>query len=76
MDNPITPAAIVVAKFGGVRALARALGLNPSTVCKWGLPKERGGCDGRIPHKHHRALLDLASDRKKRLTLKELCFGR
>lgn len=48
------PAPSVIAKFGGIAALARKLGHeNASTVQGW---KERGF----IPVRHHVALLDLA----------------
>ena len=59
------PAASVIAKFGGVRELARQLKLNPSTVSKWQtLHKKKGrvsgGCDGLIPARYHATLLAMA----------------
>jgi hypothetical protein len=59
-----SPAAHVVALFG-VRPLARDLAVSPSTVMRW--------LDvGLIPSKHHRRLLNLAKQRKLRLSPAEL----
>lgn len=71
----MTPAKIVIDRFGGVRPLARLMGLTPGTVCRWALPKSHRGSDGFIPARHHRRLLDLAKEHGKWLTLDELCFG-
>jgi hypothetical protein len=47
---PTTQAERVLRKFGGVRKLARILGLAPSTVARWNWPKSKaGGTGGRIP---------------------------
>ncbi len=43
----------IVAKFGGVRSMARAVGKPPSTVASW---KERGA----IPDSHKVEILDAA----------------
>lgn len=56
-----TPADLVIAKFGGHRAVADVLGLDLSRVYRFTYPKARGGSDGVIPAKHQRALLDAAS---------------
>jgi hypothetical protein len=47
----MTPAGLVIQKFGGVRKAARATGLSPSTICVWNLPrrKNKRGLGGRIP---------------------------
>ncbi len=44
-----TPAEKIIAKFGGMRPLARAIGVSPSAVCFWTYPRERGGTGGYIP---------------------------
>jgi transposase-like protein len=56
------PAAGVIAKFGGVRALARELGVDPATLSKWQRVKE--GCGGLIPARYHWTLLTLARAKK------------
>lgn len=58
-----TIAAHVIAKVGGVDAVASALGLNVSTVHRWTYPKERGGTGGTVPTKHQRELLAVARER-------------
>lgn len=45
----ITPADRVITAFGGVRATARALGRNPSSISRWRKPREEGGTGGRVP---------------------------
>jgi hypothetical protein len=63
------PAASVIAKFGGVRALARELRLDPSAVSKWQISK--GGA-GLIPAKYHWTLLKLARAKAVALTAGDL----
>jgi len=58
-----TSAERIVSKFGGPRAVAGLLGLDVSTVHRWGYPRERGGSDGQIPTRHQRALLSAARER-------------
>lgn len=42
-------APFIIAKFGGVNALAQAIDKNPATVYRWTYPKEKGGTGGLIP---------------------------
>lgn len=66
------PAAKVVRLFGGAPALAAALKLGKTQVYRWSYPKEDGGADGRVPSKHHAAILDLARHRGIALSLADL----
>lgn len=43
------PAAWIIRRMGGVRALARALGVSPEAVSKCNRPADRGGTAGRMP---------------------------
>lgn len=45
----ITPADRVIGAFGGVRATARALGRNPSSISRWRKSRAEGGTGGRVP---------------------------
>jgi hypothetical protein len=56
----MTPAEIVIEKFGGARALAALIGKHPSTVWRWQAPVEQGGLGGRVPSKVQSQLLALA----------------
>ncbi|MGD9882311.1 MAG: hypothetical protein AB7F22_30200 [Reyranella sp.] len=69
----MNPGSSVIAKFGGVRPLARLLDINPTNVSRWQLPKPRG-TGGLIPSKYHKPLLTLAKRRKVRLTVEELVY--
>ena len=55
-------AARVVAKCGGDSSVARWLGVNQSTVCRWRMRRGDGrkGCNGLIPSQYHQALIDRA----------------
>lgn len=66
----LTPAALCVARFGGVRKAARAIGVDHSRVVRW--RKSEGG---RIPSKHQRPLLDAAREQGVELTAAELITG-
>lgn len=58
-----TPAEKVFEAFGGARAVAALLGLNPATVYRWNRPKEARGSAGLVPQAHHRAIVELAHER-------------
>lgn len=62
-----TPAKIV-RKLFGTRPLARLLGLTPDALLKW----DR---NGRVPSKHHERLLELAREKRLRLTAEMLISG-
>ncbi len=56
----MSPAQKVIKAFGGVRATARALGLNSSSVSRWDAPREKRGLSGRVPSVHQAKILRLA----------------
>lgn len=73
----LTPADLVISRFGGVRATGRALGIDPSTVSKW---RKREG--GRIPNTSpqlgtdmHVRILEKAREMKIRLSANDLIMG-
>jgi hypothetical protein len=75
--DKVEPAASIIVKFGGVRALARLLKLDPSTITKWqtaSLRRDRvsSGSDGLIPARYHWSLLKLAGSMGVKLTAEEL----
>lgn len=71
----MTPADIVIARFDGVRPLARLLGKDPSTIHRWKMPASKGGLDGRVPSQVQLRLLELAQERGVALTAAELING-
>ena len=71
----MTPADIVIARFEGVRPLARLLGKDPSTIHRWKMPASKGGLDGRVPSSVQVRLLDLAREGGIALTAEELING-
>ena len=60
--NNAEPAFTIVKSLGGVRAVAREIGVSPGTVTRWCTPKTReaNGGDGRIPEKNHASLIAMA----------------
>jgi hypothetical protein len=69
---PDTPADKCIDVFGGVRALARALDRNPSSVVRWRRPKDEGGSNGAVPSGLQGRILALAQERGLTLTAEDL----
>lgn len=65
----MTPAAAAIDVFGGVRPLARAIGVDPSSVSAW-------QDTGLIPSKHHVTILDAAARLGLEFTAHEIVYGR
>lgn len=67
--NVDTPAGRVISKFGGgdfhegVALVSDLLGLNATQVRRWTYPKEKNGCDGRVPIKWVHTLIVRARER-------------
>lgn len=57
------PASEIIRRLGGVRALARALGVSPEAVSKCNRPADRGGTAGRMPRAWWPKLTTLAETR-------------
>lgn len=55
------PAQTVIDKLGGATKVASIVGIHRTRVSSWRLPKTKGGTDGAIPQRHHRAILDYAT---------------
>lgn len=64
------PATILVEKFGGHKAVAQAIGVDVSRVYRWTYSD-----DGAIPSRHLSKILQLAADRKIKITAKDLISG-
>ena len=71
-SSPATPADKCIAAFGGVRALARALERNPSSVVRWRKPKDEGGSNGAVPSSLQGRVLAIAQERGLNLTAEDL----
>lgn len=71
----MSPAETVIQRFGGVRSLARDLGIDHSSVARWPMPKARRGSAGNIPSKYHATILRTAERRGIALSAAELIFG-
>lgn len=67
-----SPAERVIRAFGGVRETARALELNPSSVCRWRKPKKARGSGGLIPSEHHVDILVAARQLGKNIRAEDL----
>lgn len=70
--DPETPADRCIEAFGGVRALARALDRNPSSVVRWRKPKDEGGSAGAVPSGLQGQILDIAKERGLALTAEDM----
>ena len=67
-----TPADRCIDAFGGVRALARALERNPSSMVRWRKPKDEGGSAGAVPSALQGRILAIAQARGLSLTAEDL----
>lgn len=57
MANGLQPAAGVIAKSGGIDAVAKIVKRHRSVVNRWMLPPESGGTGGQVPMRHAQTLL-------------------
>lgn len=71
-----TPAQYVTKMFGGIRATARAIGRDPSSVLQWGKPVEIGGRGGMIPTAIRLTILAKAKELDLDITSQDLDYGR
>ena len=55
------PANSIIQKLGGATRVARILGMNRVSVCKWRRPRSLGGTGGIIPIVRVRPLIEAAS---------------
>ena len=67
-----TPADKCIDAFGGVRALARALERNPSSVVRWRKPKDEGGSAGAVPSGLQGKILAISQARGLSLTAEDM----
>ncbi len=75
MVTQATPADKVIAAFQGVRATARVLGRNPSSVSRWRKSREDGGTGGRVPSNLQEAVLLAARQQGLNLTAEDLIIS-
>lgn len=67
-----TPADKVIEAFGGVRKTALAVGRASSSVCRWRMPREKGGLAGRVPSSVQPIIMAMILEGKLQLTAADL----
>lgn len=67
--NRNTPVDTAIKEFGGVRAMARAINIDPSAISRW-------KSSGRIPAKFQKILIDKAKESGLTLTTDDVVLGR
>jgi hypothetical protein len=72
MSTNKTPADKAIEAFGGVRALARELDRNPSSISRWRASREEGGTGGAVPSNLQGRVLALARARGLGLVAEDL----
>jgi transcriptional regulator with XRE-family HTH domain len=65
------PAFSVIEKLGGKSEVAEYLGLDKSTLSRWCQPKP-SGTGGLVPQRYWPQLIEMARDKRVRISLKEL----
>ena len=66
---------MVIKLAGSAKKLADHLGIKVRWVQKWNQPRDKGGANGNIPSKHHRAILFLAEREGWKLTAEDLLIN-
>ena len=66
MKEKQSPAQFVIRILGGVRPISRELGIHASTVSRWKMGH------GRVPQKYWKPLIEIAKERKKKITIENL----
>ena len=64
-----TPVEVCIREFGGVRKLAKALGIDPAAVSRW---KRRGT----VPSYIQKKLIQTAKEKGLEISAEDLIFGR
>ncbi len=54
------PASTIVKRLGGPATVAAAVGTALTAPYRWQYPRAKGGTNGVIPQRHHRALIEFA----------------
>lgn len=74
----LTPAEYCIQVFGGVRALARAIGRTPSCVTRWKRSQAASSVrqPGDIPNNAQRMILKIAKVRKLDISAEDVIWGR
>lgn len=65
----LTPVETAIEVFGGVRVMARAIGRDPASVCRWQQ-------NGTIPANIQTKVLEAAKDLELDLTPEDIIYGR
>ncbi|MFN8820549.1 MAG: carph-isopro domain-containing protein [Betaproteobacteria bacterium] len=68
----MTPADKVIEVFGGIRAVAKLVGRNPSSIQRWKKPRSERGTGGAVPTACQGRLLAIARERGITLTADDL----
>ena len=77
MGNQVSPiASRVIAKCGGVKAVAEICGCSISWVHKWTYPKSKSGRGGIVPHDDAEKLLAASKEREFQLTAQDFFESR
>lgn len=70
--HTLEPAYTVIEKLGGKSAVAEQLGLSKAQMTRWCSPSDAGGTGGVIPQRYWPRLMEMAREKRVRITLKEL----
>lgn len=61
---------------GKVVKAAKIIGCDRSTLYRWRGPSGKRGCNGEIPGKMHKKIIEIARERGLDLTAEDILFGR
>jgi hypothetical protein len=62
MRYELEPANTIIRRFGGLKPVAKIVGVSPHSVMRWRYPRHKKGTGGAVPHWHQGKLLIAAKD--------------
>jgi len=63
LSSTMTPVERITSKLGGPEKVAEVAEVTVQRVRRWSFPEDRGGTDGRVPHKHITKIIRAAKER-------------
>ena len=72
----MTPIELLYETFGSQARVAKALGINRASVCRWNASKDENGSGGKIPPVWHEKIIHEANNIGVKLTFEDLYYGR
>lgn len=71
----MTPIDRIAVKLGGLEVVAKIANVTLPRARRWSFPEDRGGTNGRVPHKHITKIIHAARERGVELSFEDFSGG-